>query len=305
MGHGIVAVHNLNERWLQVVNDSLNLSSDLVAFLRTHGARRVEADGQATQRIRAQRWQVQSGADEPARWACVGVVGSARLGHHRAAHVLPANHGITHTFEHTVNHAGALAALLGHLGGSHDGRFHIHTGRVILSIFEVASAVEATAHAIVLVTLVATRATALGLLLLLLFLELVVHVLRAVLFLDPAEVHATLGQLPATGLDVGVDERIVGVVPDAWVAALTSPHVHHHNVAGLVQHKAEQLLVSQRLAELGVEPYPCAVGSRSGHLVRDLALDAGHNGCDESLAQSELAVCKVDAVHKCCHDYLQ
>ena len=218
---------------------------------------------------------------------------------------MPANHGLTDTLKHTVDHAGALAAVLGHLGRGNDGSFHIHTGRVILSILKVAFAIEATAHAIILVTLVATTATTLGLLLLLLFLELVVHVLGAVLFLDPAEVHATLGQLPATGLDVCVDEGIVGVVPDAWVAALTTPHVHHHNVAGLVQHEAEQFLVSQGLAELGVEPYPCAVGACSGHLVRDLALDAGHDGCDESLAQSELAVCKVDAVHKCCHDYLQ
>ena len=66
VSHCVVAIHDLNKRWLQVINDGLNLSGDLIALVWPHRARGVEADSQAAQCVRAQRWQVQPRADEPA-----------------------------------------------------------------------------------------------------------------------------------------------------------------------------------------------------------------------------------------------
>jgi hypothetical protein len=59
----------------------------------------------------------------------------------------------------------------------------------------------------------------------------------------------------------------VGDGPNLGVTTLTTPHVHEHNMAGLVQHEPEQLLVCQLLAPCRVEANPVTVGSRSGNLV--------------------------------------
>ena len=70
---------------------------------------------------------------------------------------MPAHHGLADFLQHTVDQGRALAAVLGHLGSSDDGRLHVHTGRVILCIVQVASAIEATTVGVVLlVTLAVT-----------------------------------------------------------------------------------------------------------------------------------------------------
>jgi hypothetical protein len=62
-----------------------------------------------------------------------------------------------------------------------------------------------------------------------------------------------------------------------------------------MQHKAEQLFVSQWVTELRVKAHPCAVGTGSGYLVRYLTLDACHHSGDEGLTKAELAVSYIDS----------